>query len=298
MRGAVARFHKFVDMAIMIRSEAASTTWGGLLAHAAGFIVCLSLLTTSTVVEATSVRDTGNWKSTNFDDGTLGPFVDDYNYPQDELEENGFTFPNCSSGGKCMKITWKESEYDGTRAQRGHEIRQLVNSDYEVFSGFQFFVPDDKFPHDKNTIVWQLYNWNRAGCDNWTAHMSIEDNKLVMDYRPACVASTKVTILTDIPRDKWMRIVIRARAGRGEGKFDVYVDGTRELRLREINLGFGEFTDGVMDTSVMGVKMGMYCADVSGYSTNEVRELYWDNMASAMDMEFRDGKNAVDPNKN
>lgn len=253
-------------------------------------------------VAATSVRDQDNWKSTGFDDGTLDPFFAQ-SVAFEDLAKNGFTFPS-RSGGRHMKITWREDEYDGTRSQRGHEIKHGLVSDYEIFCGYEFWVPpvsggSAQFPDDKNTIVWQLYDWNSAGCSNWTAHMTIKNNKLVLSYRPACVEPTEVTVLDDIPRRKYMSIMIRARAGRGTGEFDIFVDGQQKVNLRGISFGFGDFaSDGRMETSLIGVKMGIYAADVAGYSKNEVRQLYFDNMASAKDMSVSDGLKAIDPHKN
>ncbi len=251
-------------------------------------------------VQAAEFIDSADHKETNFDNRLIAPFSEDQGFPQSDLAGEGISFQNDGFGGRRIKFHWREAEYDGTRRERGHEMKLGVVSDYEIFSGFIFYVPPTSgrvtFPANKNTIVWQLYNWNSAGCSNWTAHLEIRDNRLVLNYRPACVAANEVVVLDDVPRNQNMEIKIRARAGRGTGKFDIYVDNVRVLRLRNIDLGFGAFdSSGRMSTSVIGVKMGMYCADTANYTPNESRSLYYDNVGVAKDKGFLAGLNAIDP---
>ena len=247
--------------------------------------------------DAASRIDRNTHKEHNFNDGKLSPFIEDQGFGESDLKNEGITFTDDGHRGKRIKISWKESEYDGTRRERGHEWKGGITTDYEMTCGYIFRVPEDKssgvrFPDDKETIVWQLFNWNSDGCTNWTAHMSIVNNNLIMSYRAACVTATEKTVARNFSRNQDMRIQIKVRAGRDNGLIDVYIDGVKRLDVNDATIGFGDFNrDGTLKTSVMGIKMGMYCFDTGDYTNNEVRNLYYDNFGNIVGKNF----NATDP---
>ena len=240
-------------------------------------------------------------KEHNFNDGKLSPFTEDQGYGQNQLKNEGITFTDDGHRGKRIKISWKESEYDGTRRERGHEWKGNVTTNSQLFSGFILRIPKDKnsgvrFPDNKDTIIWQLYCWDSDGCDNWTAHLSIKNNKLVMSYRQACVTEQETTVVRDLDRDTDMAIQIRTKPGRGDAEIDVLIDGVNRMDKNDANIGFGSFLrNGNLKTSVIGVKMGMYCADTANYTNNEVRNLYYDNFGVIANGRFQTGMNNIDP---
>lgn len=243
-----------------------------------GVVAALVFGALAVSVQAAEFTETDNHKEHNFDNARVEPFIAQ-GVAHRDLGRNGFTFPNDSQrGGRVMKVTWKESEYDGSRNQRGHELKLQVTDDNELFSGYYMNVPKS-FPDDKTTIVWQLYCWNTAGCNNWTAHLSIINNELWMTHRGACAGGTKTKILDDIPRGEDLAMQIRAILGDGTGSLRVIVNGKTEANDTNIFLGFGDFDGNRALTSVVGVKMGMYCADTANYTNNETRIIYYDNFS-------------------
>lgn len=236
-------------------------------------------------VEGKTLDYTG-YKVHDFDNNSLVPFVEDQGYTGSDIYNEGMSFQNDFTGGKRLKLHWKESEYDGTRRERGHEIKLQVNSNSEVYSGFSLFIPSGQSNNllNKNTIIWQLYNWNSNGCSNWTAHLVLKNDDLYLDYRSACVAATEVKILDNIDTNTELDFQIRCvLSGNNSGRITVLMDDVVLINETNINLGFGSFdSNDEAETSVAGVKMGLYCYDTSNYTTNEVRIVYLDNVASSL----------------
>lgn len=247
------------------------------------------ITTSSKVLESIPIAKTLNYsgyKVHDFDNNSLGPFVEDQGFTGSAIYNEGMSFQNDFTGGKRLKLHWKESEYDGTRRERGHEIKLRVNSNSEVYSGFSLFIPSGQSNNllNKNTIIWQLYNWNSDGCSNWTAHLVLKNNDLYLDYRSACVDATEVKILDNIDTNTELDFQIRCvLSGNNSGRITVLMDDVVLVNKTNINLGFGSFdSSDNAETSVAGVKMGLYCYDTSNYTNNEVRIIYLDNVASSL----------------
>jgi len=253
-----------------------------------------SLLVPST--EAAERTNTNTHKEHNFDNGKIWPFTEDQGFSQNQLAGEGITFVNDNKrGGKVLKLTWKESEYDGSRRERGHEWRGELTDNNEVFCGYYMNVPNS-FPDNKNTIVWQLYCWNSAGCNNWTSHMSIKNNDLYLTHRGACTGGTEQRILKNIPRGQDLGIQIRAILGNnGNGSMRVINNGTTLINDTDAWVGFGQFNGNTALTSIVGVKMGMYCFDTSDYTNNETRILYYDNFSNVINKGASSSWKLVDP---
>ena len=126
----------------------------------------------------------------------------------------------------------------------------------ELFCGYYMNVPNS-FPDDKQTIVWQLYCWNSAGCNNWTSHLKIKNNDLYLTHRGACAGGTEKRILKNIPRKKDLAIQIRAILGKGNGTMRVIRDGSTLVNDTNAHVGFGAFNGNTAKTSIVGVKMGI-----------------------------------------
>lgn len=248
----------------------------------------------------TSTVNTTSHKEHDFNNNSLGPFTEDQGFTGSAIYGEGMSFQNDFTGGKRLKLTWKESEYDGSRRERGHEIKLNVNGNDEIYTGFYLFIPSGQSNNllNKNTIIWQLYNWNTAGCSNWTAHLELKNNDLYLSYRNACVTATTVKILDNIQTDVELAFQIRAvLSGSNHGTLAVLLDGNIIVDKKNINLGFGSFdsNDNAI-TSVAGVKMGLYCHDTGNYTNNETRILYLENVGSC----YRTGSvgnslNLIDP---
>ncbi|WP_158974314.1 hypothetical protein [Cellulophaga sp. L1A9] len=263
-----------------------------------------STVSTADVSIATLVSKVNSetYKAHNFNDGQLDPFTEDQGFTGADIYGEGMSFQKDFTGGKRLKLVWKESEYDGSRRERGHEIKLGVNNNDEIYTGFYLFIPSGQNNNllNKNTIIWQLYNWNTAGCSNWTAHLELQGNALYLSYRNACVSPTVVKILDTIETDKELTFQIRAvLSGTNHGTLAVLMDGEIIADLKNINLGFGSFdANDNAETSVAGVKMGMYCFDTANYSPDETRILYLDNVSSsARSGSVANSLDKVDPRK-
>ncbi|KGL58707.1 hypothetical protein [Polaribacter sp. Hel1_85] len=238
----------------------------------------------------------------DFDNNSLGStFAEDQGYTGSAIYGEGMSFQNGYFGGKRLKLTWKESEYDGTRRERGHEIKLNVHDNSAIYTGFHLFIPSGQSNNllNKNTIIWQLYNWNTDGCSNWTAHLSLKNDDLYLSYRSACVTATEVLVKSNIATNTNLAFKIRAvLSGTNHGTITVMIDDVVELNKKSINLGFGNFdSNDDAETSVVGIKMGMYCYDTSNYTDDEVRILYLDNVGSCVRTgSITNSYNLIDPN--
>lgn len=233
-----------------------------------------------------STVNTTNHKEHDFDNSGLAGFVEDQGFSGSALSGEGIAFTNDGNGGRRLKLTWKESEYDGSRRERGHEIKLQVTTNSELYTGFYINVPSGQNNNllNKNTIIWQLYNWNSNGCSNWTAHLELKGNELWLSYRSACVSAQVTRVMSNFQANRNYAIQIRANvSGNNTGNLTVWVDGNQVRQRANINLGFGSFDNNDnAETSVVGVKMGMYCYETSDYTNNETRILYLDNVGTCV----------------
>ncbi|MCH6258737.1 hypothetical protein MLD52_19420 [Puniceicoccaceae bacterium K14] len=252
--------------------------------------ICITAMVLfSSLFSASLSADTVNsstHREHDFDNNSIVPFLEDQGFTGSAISGEGMSFTNSSTGGLRLKLTWKESEYDGSRRERGHELKANVVDDKEIFTGFHWRIPSGQSNNilNKNTIIWQLYCWNSAGCSNWTAHVELKSNDdLYLNYRAACVSSTEVKIYDNVSTNTDHAFQIRARAsGQGNGRIDFKRNGSFEHQETNISFGFGSWSNDEMADAVIGVKMGMYCFDTSNYSNNEVRILYLDNLGSCV----------------
>ncbi|MGJ8638221.1 MAG: hypothetical protein ACSHYA_02410 [Opitutaceae bacterium] len=248
-------------------------------------ILISSFLATSMVGLQAATRNWTAWKQNDFASGYLEPFQEDQGNTGSDVLDEGFGFYTVS-GDRLCQITWRESEYDGSRAERGHEIKGQVTSDDTVFSGWNWRFPNNGgnqlISNSEETIIWQMYCWNSAGCSNWTAHMTLWGNDLYCDYRAACVSSTRKLVKANFVKNRWYGMAVAIFPGNGNGKITIQVDDSVELNEKNISVGFGDKnSDGSMKDAVIGVKMGIYAADTSGYSNNETRRLWIDDLSVA-----------------
>lgn len=160
-----------------------------------------------------------------------------------------------------LKVYFDESDYDGTRVDRGIEICvDRPNVHKELWQGFNLWVPSDTYPYGKQSIIAQQFC--DGYCSSWCGTLSIIDNSLVVDHRASCGTPTEEVIVANIERDTWHPIVINSRFSNIEdGRYVVYYDGSVVYNSSNINLGFDDSwtTNGSMTTGV-GFKNGQYNA--------------------------------------
>ena len=246
------------------------------------YLTLTGLLVASNLYATTT--DTTDFKRNDFANDYLEPFEEDQGYTGDDVLDEGFRFYT-DRGNRFAQIIWKESEYDGTRRERGHEIKGQVTSDDDVFSGWQWRFPSssNNFLSDENkeTIIWQMFCWNSAGCTNWTAHMTLIGDDLKFDYRAACVSASRESVVNNLRYNTWYSFAARVSPGSSSSGGKIVIRMNEDTKLsKNIDVGFGaKNSDGSMKDAVMGVKMGIYAFDTGDYTNNEQRKIRIDRLS-------------------
>ncbi|ETS82878.1 hypothetical protein PFICI_04754 [Pestalotiopsis fici W106-1] len=267
-----------------------------MLATAATLLFASSFATAWSGPANTTTLHASGWES-----GTVNPFSS-CNVKSPSYISASSGSPLCA-GSRKLTAYFDESDYDGTRDDRGAEIcvkdasgsTNLVNMHSEGWQGFGLYVPSNGFPSDKATIIAQQFC--PGGCSSWCGTLSIEDMGLYVDHRPACGDSTHATVTSSLSRDVWHDIVIHFKASHAQnGLYQVWLDGSLMYSATGINVGFGDSWT-IDDTITNGFyfKNGMYAYDYDEYA-NATRQLYFDNLSwLAADGGMSDGYNIVDP---
>ena len=245
--------------------------------------------------------NTNSHKEHGFDNNNISPFEEDQGFSNNQIGGEGMSFTSSTISGNRLKITWKESEYDGSRRERGHELKLGLTDDEEIYSGFYWNIPSGQNNNilNKNTIIWQMYCWNSAGCSNWTAHVELKsDDDLYVSHRGACVSPTVTKLINNVKTNTDYAWTFRVRTGAGNGIFEMRQSGNRVYRITNASIGFGSFSGTTMRDAVIGVKMGMYCFDTSNYSNNEKRILYLENLGNCRRSgSVTNSHNKIDPRR-
>lgn len=216
--------------------------------------------------------------SSDFEDGTLGPF----NSPNTSLT---YDFID----GQFVPY-FSNAEYEGSRYDQGFEIFAPDDEfNHSAEMSFDFTVPsaddpDTPFPEDKNTIVHQFYNWSGTSesPNNWAAHLKIIENDLYATYRSYSGGpQTSTLLIEDIPRDEQMNIEQYYKVGNGTGEWDIWIDGEQVLDVSGADIGWGPWSDDgeYLSEGVNGMKTGMYANDTSEYTDGDERHLFYDNIS-------------------
>lgn len=170
-----------------------------------------------------------------------------------------------------LHLYFDESDYDGTRDDRGVEICVFENGtksnvaemNKEGWQGFNLYIPSGDFPTDKHTVIAQQFC--PAGCVSWCGTLEIANNSLVANHRSSCGGAVITTIVDDIPRDEWHAIVVRMRVSAEEdGAYEVWWDGTQAYSSTGINVGFGTWTSDTIEEGWY-FKNGMYAYGTLSY---------------------------------
>lgn len=188
------------------------------------------------------------------------------------------------TGIRCMKFFWTEEGYNGTRMTRGTEACASLNTYKEGWSGFYLYLPDPGYPLDKEAACAQIFQ--KGHCNSWGATLEIKNNSLWVNHRHFCGDPVKAEVAKDIPRNRWIPIIIHFVASHeGRGKFQVWFDkdakGSPSYDARNINFGFGDWNqdDSLGESSPIGPKWGQYNYAAGEYTKGETRTSYYDNIS-------------------
>lgn len=226
----------------------------------------------------TTYYNTSTFNESNFNNGSISPFY--------ECTTQSPNYVKVISGR--VKCFWDEDYYNGTRMTKGAEICSNLDFYSEGFMGFYLYVPgtsgDWRFPSDKTTTIAQIFAEN--GCSSWAAMLEIRNNDLYISHRPACVSPTVAKIVSNIPRNTYLPIIVRfVPSHTNHGAIEIRYNGNLVYSKKGINFAWGVWqgNSDILDSSVsdnmIKLKLGMYCHDSDNYSNGETRTIYFDNVS-------------------
>jgi hypothetical protein len=214
------------------------------------FVLALLAFGSGSALAFPGNTNTATLMASDFSSETLSPFYAcNYKAPSSATAVDG-----------RLKTYFDETNYDGTRDDRGVEICSDMDTvKKELWQGFNLWVPGD-YPDDKQSIIAQQFCLGY--CSSWCSTLSIIDNTLTLDRRSSCGTPITETIVDSITRDTWHPVVINSRfSNSGDGRYAVWFDGSAVYNVENINLGFDSAwnSNGTMTTGV-GFKNGQYNA--------------------------------------
>ena len=170
------------------------------------------------------------------------------------------------STGSLAEFFFDESGFDGTRNDKGTELcvfepgtsTNVKQMKKEGWQGFDLYLPSPEFPTDKSTIIAQQFC--PGGCSSWCGTLGVVNNDLVVEHMDTCGNPTVQTILSNIPRNNWHRVVVHMKVSQaGNGEYEVWWEGECIYAVKNINIGFGTW-DNSTDTLTSGwyFKNGIY----------------------------------------
>ncbi|OBT75164.1 hypothetical protein VF21_05464 [Pseudogymnoascus sp. 05NY08] len=213
--------------------------------------------------------DTSTLNASGFE-GSLGPFSP-CNQKSPSYAQAVSKSP-VYAGSSKLEVYFDESNYDGTRDDKGAEICHFGSGTTnailkkEGYQGFALYVPSSSFPTDKSTIVAQQFC--PGGCSSWCGTLAIMGNQLVVDHRSSCGTPTQQVIVSSIARDTWNSVIVRFKVSAAEkGAYEVRYNGSNVYSSKNINVGFGDSWSDDAPTSGFYFKNG-YWYDVSDGQTD------------------------------
>ncbi|OBT92426.1 hypothetical protein VE01_09291 [Pseudogymnoascus verrucosus] len=149
---------------------------------------------------------------------SLGPFSA-CNQKSPSYAQAASKSPVYAGSGK-LEVYFDESNYDGTRDDKGAEIchfdsgktNEILKN--EGCQGFALYVPSSSFPTDKSTVVAQQFC--PGGCSSWCGTLTITSNQLVVDHRSSCENPTQHVIVSSTARDTWNSVIVRFKVSAAE----------------------------------------------------------------------------------
>ena len=263
-----------------------------------GAIFICSLLVTQ-FARATSLDvDTATQTSTGFSTKTNPPAgFDICTYrTQQASATSGYYL-----GQNCIKLTWTETNYNGTRDGRGIELCGGGAATKEGWMGFKFYPPSPGYPNNKDAGIGQIFQGGTNGCSSWALMLQVTNGVLYVNHRHACVPPTRVQ-LGSLNYNAWNTVIVHfvashLNAGTVEVWFNNTTQGSPTYSVTGINFGYGAWdaNDTETNDSGLGCKFGMYNYDDGHYTTGETRTIYYDNICKLIGNPFN-AWNIVNPN--
>lgn len=184
------------------------------------------------------------------------------------------------NGQPCVKFTWHQSAYDGTRLARGTEGCGPQQYQKEGWYGFYIYLPDPGYPKDKTAGIGQLFASNSA-CNSWAAMFNMVNTDLRVSHRGNCGTPTDALVYSNFPRNRWVSIVAHFVVSHlNAGKFEVFIDGVSKYNATGINFGYDTWTssDALQAPHALNPKWGQYDYDAGNFTPGEVRTSYYTNV--------------------
>ncbi|MER3385969.1 heparin lyase I family protein [Pectobacterium aroidearum] len=190
-------------------------------------------------------------------------------------------------GTKAIKSFWTETGYDYTthpRLRRGAEAcaEPGNGTQKEAWIGFMVYLPSKGYPMDKRGGIFQLFSSN-GSCTSWAGMLTVVNNSLMFSHRTGCVTPTEPILVKDIPRDRWIPVIVHVVVSRQQqGQVELWFDGAPKNKptysAKNINFGFGVWRDDDTIEGPMHFTFGQYAWNDSNYTPNETRVNYFDNI--------------------
>lgn len=144
------------------------------------------------------------------------------------------------------------------------------------------YLPSKGYPMNKRGGIFQLFSGN-GSCTSWAGMLTVVNNSLMFSHRTGCVTPTEPTLVKDIPRDRWIPVIVHVVVSRQQqGQVELWFDGASKDKptysAKNINFGFGVWRDDDTIEGRMHFTFGQYAWDESNYTPNETRVNYFDNI--------------------
>jgi hypothetical protein len=243
---------------------------------------CTAFVTAAALIPAALATnltvDTATEKSTGFTNGTASPF-----YTCTTLPVNAGVVTTLN-GQPCIKFTWNESAYNGTRTARGTEACSTLQVQKEVWFGFYIYLPNPGYPMNKKAGVAQWFA-NNSACNSWAGMLDLENNDLTVSHRGNCGTGTTAVVYPNFPRNRWVSVITHVVTSHlNNGRFEIYIDGALRYSATGINFGFDTWTaaDALQSPNHIGLKIGQYNFDSANYTDNETRTSYYTNVTQVL----------------
>ena len=213
--------------------------------------------------------DTATQTSTGFNTMTNPPFGFDictYRTQQASATSGSYL------GQNCIKLTWTQTGYDGTRDGRGIELCGGGAATKEGWYGFKFYPPSPGYPNDKDAGIGQIFQGTPGtGCSSWALMLEVQNGVLYVNHRHACVTPTRVK-LGSLNYNAWNTVIVHFIASHlNAGTVEVWLNNTTQgsptYSATGINFGFGQWDSNDAETGGFGLggKFGMYNYDEGNY---------------------------------
>lgn len=204
-------------------------------------------------------------------------------------------------GENCLKLTWTQTAYNGTREGRGVEACGPLTTTKEGWFGFKFYPPSPGYPNNKDAGIAQVFQNGPGSCSSWALMLEVKNGVFYVNHRHACVPAA-IGQLGNLNYNAWNTVIVHfvasaQNAGLIEVWFNTTTQGSPTYSATGINFGFGSFNANDVETGGynLSYKFGMYNFDDGNYTAGETRTIYYDNVCELAGQPFNYW-NIVNPN--